>query len=296
MFSLSKGGNTMRIIQDFNNNWKFTKFLPSYSLRDEEVVWEDVSLPHTYNATPCDGDKRNFKRYTCYEKCFHISKAYMDKKIFLYFGAAYTTAYVYMNGKPVGSHEGGYSAFCLEISDFVSFDTENHLTVEVMNGTLAAKSGLYCDAKLIMTEKNHISLTGYSSSGVKITTQNLTENRADVDISIKTDLKDNPALNISLMADIFDTNGRFITSSSTPISRTPLNLFCDETHLTLYIPNPVLWNGKKNQPLYTARIRLISKGEILDEVNKSFGINNSLNTAFFWGMSNELCHMVRYIS
>jgi len=53
-------------------------------------------------------------------------------RTFLYFGAANYCTRVYLNGKPVGEHEGGFTAFNFEVTDKVK-DGENSVVVEVNN-------------------------------------------------------------------------------------------------------------------------------------------------------------------
>lgn len=54
------------------------------------------------------------------------------KRLFLYFGAVSYRCKVYLNGKEIGGHEGGFTPFQIEITDQVK-DTGNFLAVEVNN-------------------------------------------------------------------------------------------------------------------------------------------------------------------
>ena len=55
-----------------------------------------------------------------------------DKRMFLYFGAVSYRCRIYLNGKEIGSHEGGFTPFQIEITDLVK-DKDNFLAVEVNN-------------------------------------------------------------------------------------------------------------------------------------------------------------------
>lgn len=55
-----------------------------------------------------------------------------DKRLFLYFGAVNYRCRVYLNGKEIGQHEGGFTPFQFEITNAVK-DKENVLVVEVNN-------------------------------------------------------------------------------------------------------------------------------------------------------------------
>ena len=73
-----------------------------------------------------------------YKKTFHYSPK-SDKRLFLHFGAVNYLADVYLNGKKLGSHEGGFTPFQFEISSNVK-EGENAIVVKVNNQRL--KNGL----------------------------------------------------------------------------------------------------------------------------------------------------------
>ncbi len=66
-----------------------------------------------------------------YEKSFPYRK-HAHKRSFLHFGAANYFARVYLNGKELGTHTGGFTPFDFEITDTVN-DGENFVVVEVNN-------------------------------------------------------------------------------------------------------------------------------------------------------------------
>ncbi len=54
-------------------------------------------------------------------------------RLFLHFGAVNYQSTIYVNGREVGRHEGGYTGFQFDITDFVSADMQNSLVVLVDN-------------------------------------------------------------------------------------------------------------------------------------------------------------------
>ncbi len=66
-----------------------------------------------------------------YKKSFDYQRK-PDTRLFVYFGAANYVAHVYLNGEKVGQHEGGFTPFNFEITNFVR-DTGNFLVVKVDN-------------------------------------------------------------------------------------------------------------------------------------------------------------------
>lgn len=66
-----------------------------------------------------------------YQRDFTLNKK-SDKRYFIHFGAINYEAFVYVNGKRVGSHVGGFTAFNFEITDLVK-DGDNFVVVKVDN-------------------------------------------------------------------------------------------------------------------------------------------------------------------
>ncbi len=72
-----------------------------------------------------------------YRRTVTLSKAQLDGRIFLRFGAVDYIATVYVNEKKVGSHRGGYASFGMEITDFVR-EGENTIVVQAQDNTRGA--------------------------------------------------------------------------------------------------------------------------------------------------------------
>jgi beta-glucuronidase len=68
-----------------------------------------------------------------YKKSFHYTKSNTSNKVFLHFGAVNYQAEVFLNGRKLGSHKGGFTAFNFEISDSILKAKDNFLVVKVDN-------------------------------------------------------------------------------------------------------------------------------------------------------------------
>jgi len=66
-----------------------------------------------------------------YARRFDVAKE-NNKRLFLYFGAVSYRCRIYLNGKEIGQHEGGFTPFQMEITDAVK-EKDNFLAVEVNN-------------------------------------------------------------------------------------------------------------------------------------------------------------------
>ncbi len=69
-----------------------------------------------------------------YRKKFILSEAFNGKRAILNFDAVDWQCNVYINGKEIGSHIGGYNSFSFDITDYIA-DGENELVVRVYDPT-----------------------------------------------------------------------------------------------------------------------------------------------------------------
>lgn len=68
-----------------------------------------------------------------YKKSFDYKKTNASNRLFIYFGAVNYKADVYLNGKKLGAHKGGFTPFNFEIPDSALKATNNFLVVKVDN-------------------------------------------------------------------------------------------------------------------------------------------------------------------
>ena len=121
----------MRTIYTINNNWIFVKNMtdaPATLPQDGE----QVSLPHTWNAIDGqDGGNDYFRGTCCYAKSIIKADLPAGDKYFLEINGANSSAQVYMNGKLLASHDGGYSTWRVDITN--TLKNENVLVILVDN-------------------------------------------------------------------------------------------------------------------------------------------------------------------
>ena len=91
-----------------NRNWSFTK----------EGQTEPVTLPHTWNAVDGQDGGNDYYRGTCrYELQMERPEIPEGGRAILQFDGVAMSARVFLNGKEIASHQGGYSTFRVDITD-----------------------------------------------------------------------------------------------------------------------------------------------------------------------------------
>ncbi len=95
--------------------------------------WEKVTVPHCFSVDP------RFQFYTgtaWYRRTFPF-QATAGKRVILHVDAAYYATTVWINNQKVGTHEGGYTPFWFDITDYLKKDKDvpNTIAISVNNNT-----------------------------------------------------------------------------------------------------------------------------------------------------------------
>ncbi|MBX2953174.1 MAG: glycoside hydrolase family 2 protein [Leadbetterella sp.] len=255
-----------------NDQWTY---YPAYNVL-KDVKKEQVVLPHTWNAKDALESLKYNREAAIYQRKLDIPESMKNKRLFLYFEGVNSVAQVFVNGKTVGDHFGGYTAFCLEITDYVNFGEKNDLEVYVSNahrldvaplsGDFNIYGGLHRPVHLLVTGQNCISPLDYASSGVYIQQKNITENAAEIEVQTMLSLKDKRK-NYEIRACVYDQAGQLVKENTKKI----LDSSQTEAAQKLVIDRPVLWNGKENPYLYTVEVELLNDGVAVDRVAEKTG-------------------------
>ena len=184
-----------RISSTINNNWLF--FKGDTTKKSATDSWQTVSIPHTWNVKDVTDDEAGYYMGDgWYKKTMYIPASWKEKDVYIYFEGAGQVAEVFVNGKLVGKHLGGYNAFSFPVSNYLNYadagNALNELVVKVNNshnndippliGDFNFYGGIYRDVYLKALNKVHFDADNYASSGVFITTPVVTENNATVNI------------------------------------------------------------------------------------------------------------------
>ena len=251
----------MRKIQNINSEWLFVKDTSDISVRDGVRV----DLPHTWNAEDGYDGGNDYFRGTClYVK--NLEKASLPKADLYYieFEAASASADVFVNGKKLCHHDGGYSTFRVNITDDITDNTEIAVLVDnSINETVYPQmadftfyGGLYRNVNLIAVSKAHFDLDYYGAPGIKITPA--VEGK-DAKVTVEAYVK-NLAEGQTLAYTVYDKDENEIAKIETTESVAEFNL-----------ENVHLWHGRRDPYLYCCEVEIVEGGEVLDNVCSRFG-------------------------
>lgn len=270
-----------------NNDWKF-----SFSHNMQLGKHQKVNLPHTWNAQDALSAKVNYKRgIGNYTKKLFIHNEWKGKRLFIRFEGANTITNLFINGKHVGEHRGGYTSFIFEITNFIKYGSENTLWVRVNNaeqfdvmplvGDFNIYGGIYRDVHLLITDSVCISPLDFASSGIYLTQKSISKEKAEISTKIILSNATKKIKNITLELCIKDKE-KIIHKQNVTVE---IPKQTDTTEIIDFsISKPRLWNGKKDPFMYQVEISLYDANQKIDYVKQPLGIRSyyiDANKGFF---------------
>lgn len=281
----------MRIRENINDSWLFvhqTDCDPAVM----PAMGEIVNLPHSWNAVdghdghaiherksdwslgdmggkPKSGyDRGTYWYYRTFET---IPQPLAGGRLYVEIPAAGLVATVYVNGKKVCYHEGGYSLFRADITDVVEKDAENLLAICVSNEYMSNVypqfadftfyGGLYRGVNLVSVARQHFDLDYYGAPGVMVTPVLKSADYAEITIQSFVKGADE---NDTVFYLVEDSEGNEVASATTDV--------CD-TSVTLPICDPNPWSPD-DPNLYLVTASILHRNEVVDEVVVQCGIRS----------------------
>ncbi|WP_114781812.1 glycoside hydrolase family 2 protein [Botryobacter ruber] len=126
-----------RATYNFNSGWQVhvgdTKGAEAPGFND--ASWKKVTLPWAWNED--DAFREDIVDHSTgiawYRKRFKLPAAARGQKVFLEFEGIRQAGDFYLNGKHIGLHENGITAFGFDVTDLVNFNGENVLAARIDN-------------------------------------------------------------------------------------------------------------------------------------------------------------------
>ena len=258
-----------------NQDWSFR-----FSHQVNASAARRVDLPHTWNAQDALGGKHDYKRgIGNYTKKIFIRPEWQGKRLFLRFEGANCVSNVFVNGKHIGEHRGGYGAFVFEITDKVEYGKENTLLVRVNNGEqldvmplvgdFNFYGGIYRDVHLLLTDNLCISPLDYASSGVYLIQQQVTDKQATICARVNLSNGTRELRKVVLRLQVNDGK-KTVYETEKEVSMIP-HTDVQVEDIEFILKNPRLWNGMQDPFMYQAVLTLIKDGKELDKVEQPLG-------------------------
>jgi beta-galactosidase len=240
--------------------------------------WPAISLPHCWGWQEAQQGKPYYRGPAWYRRELALTPE-AGKRYFLRFEAASLVADVYLNGQFIGQHRGGFGAFCFEITTNLAAGGKNLLAVRVSNqkfsdiaplgGDFSVYGGLYRPVHLIVTGPENFALTDHGSPGVAWLQTSVSATQAVLEVNAKISSQPEKSNQLKITAKILDAAGNVVAAESREFKPAAA---LDEQALKLTVPQPHLWNGRKNPYLYRAVAEVSADGKVIDVVEQPLGL------------------------
>ncbi len=255
---------------NLDGTWSFKPDAdPEASYPDSD--WKDIKVPSHWTM-------EGFNTKTgmgAYRRHLQIPASFRGRRIKLLFDGVYSGARVFLNGKPVGSHEGGFSPFELDVTEAAHIGGDNLLAVLVEEKTLSSHldnmsyyanfplSGIFRHVQIFSVPETHVRRfhvqTVFDSAyrDATLTLDLSVENESGREVAgtpLVFSLKDPQGHSVSLENDRLDIK-------LSPWSRL-------EQRIGFHIPSPVHWEAEHPQ-LYTLSAKF--SGSQSEIVSRRFG-------------------------
>ena len=269
-----------------NDDWLFTEQFEDSLTAPEypENTLQPVRLPHTCKETPFHYfDESLYQMVSGYRRHLQIPADWQGKQILLTFEGAAHDSTVFCNGKKVGEHHCGYTAFTVDLTDNVLYGQDNLLCVRLDSREnlnvppfgyvidYMTYGGIYRDVRLEVKEKVslsdifvHTAINFRLSPVTAQITSEITLTESDENVTIR----------------------QYYMPKSTAAAQESWRLLCEQTvstdvscdkefSLTATITSPLLWDTEEAN-LYILKTQLYQDNTILDETETTFGIREAV--------------------
>lgn len=255
--------------KNINVSWQFTKDAITVAEGSSVLTqgnWETLDLPHTWNGEDGQDGGNDYHRGTCYYVKNMKREEFGSEPItYIEFNGANSSAWLYVNGKEAGHHDGGYSTWRVNVTDLLADD--NELVVAVDNAPndhvypqmadFTFYGGLYRDVNVISVPETHFDLDYYGTHGIAVTP---TVEGANASVEVEVFVTD--ATEEDTLEYVIKDGDEVVATKS---------VSANETKVTFEIENVHLWNGRKDPHLYTMHVELKKDGQVIDERTTRFG-------------------------
>ena len=282
--SIKAGNIAGRQTLNFNTDWLYTPndLKNGHLVNLSDSSFEKVSVPHankileTHKGNDFQKQIESFRFISWYRRHFALGSEYAGKRITVDFQGVATVADVYVNGEHVGRHEGAYTSFSLDITDFVYTDGSDNVIAVRVDSTKHSDlppeggdvdyllfGGIVRDVSMTITDPVYVDWTFLTTPELK----DESGSPVDVQVNIANGSTDSAACKVETI--IKDANGNVVTSVSSNQTIAAGNSQVVE-QTTSKVSNPNLWSIE-NPYLYTALTRIIVNGNEIDTYETRFG-------------------------
>jgi beta-mannosidase len=283
----------------------------------DDSRWQTVKVPGSVHTQILkyptyfthEAEWISFKEWW-YRKSFRVPATIKGRRLRLRFEATDYYADIWLNGKPLGRHEGYIDPYEFDVTNRVSFDGDNHVAVRVwtpvdyywrhrpytVKGSYGAVDQKPDDiTPLGITRPVHLTANGGVIIEDVVARPSLnSDGSADVDVEVwlNSDLPDRAtgSLELTLAPRNFDGDKRFRALTDITFDRGRRSR---RIAIRFRVQKPQLWwtwdHGRPN--LYTLTTRVMAGGRLSDEESQAVGIREIEKVDWIFYINGRRCYI-----
>lgn len=283
--------NSGREVHNMNPGWRFYKGASpdAWQKNFDDSSWEMAALPHGLELLPEESSGNiNYQGEAWYRKHFSVSNDLKDKKLFLHFEGIMGKSRIWLNGKLLKEHFGGYLPIVVEVTDELDFERENVLSVCADNSDdpsylpgkpqqaldFAYFGGIYRDCFLIAHHSVYVTDANaedeLAGGGIFIHYPLVTEEKAEVGVKVHLRNASERSFKGKLTFSLYDEKGKKVGETSQSFSlRNGKASYLNEN---MVVSHPALWSPDA-PVLHRLELRLTDNtGKVVDGMSQRIGI------------------------
>jgi beta-galactosidase len=259
-------------------DWRFIqkdiKGAESISFDDSE--WRQLNVPHDwsieggYDENNPSGIAGAFlpTGIGWYRKSLNLVKIRKDDKYFVEFDGVYMNSDVWINGHHLGKRPYGYISFSYDLTPYL-IEGNNILAVRVdhsktPSGRWYTGSGIYRHVWLTKTKDIYV-----PQWGTKVTTPEVSSEKALVNISIKVKNESGIKRKLNLQSVLINSSGKEVASTTTEV-QIEESIAVDQS---FEVSKPELWSPD-HPNMYTIQTTIWANGKLMDQYTTPMGIRS----------------------
>jgi beta-glucuronidase len=233
---------------------------------------ETVDVPHTWGI----GAHAEHEGLAWYWRSVSVPPALRGKKLELHFGATFYRARVFVDGRAVGEHEGGHTAWHLDVTgalrdgSLVAVEIDNRPTRQTIPGwamRLEASGTVWYDWWHYGGIVRDVSLVAQETAILR--RQEIRPKVEGTSASVANRVfveRTGSAGRLTVASRVLDPAGREVAKAEAAVAG------ASAVALSMSVPDPKLWHFDRPQ-LYRMETRVVdASGSVLDRLEESFGI------------------------
>jgi beta-glucuronidase len=239
--------NDLRNTINLSGIWQWKK--DSLGIGEQEN-WQNglqearnIAVPGSWNEQFTDS--RNYLGLAWYETETFVPSAWRGQRIFLRVGSANYAAKVWVNGQPVGQHEGGHLPFVFEIGSKLQWGKANRISISVENELKPSRvpTGNVPGGVFSNYPKSNYDFFPYAGLQRDVWLYSLPASSSIKDITVTTDFENSTgSIKVEVVTEGDARQGQVTVSGNGQNITAPLSFANNAATATLSIPSVRLWS------------------------------------------------------